>query len=232
MTIVLNLTGCSVKQVKVNNTINSVKQSQGSFETVSPSRDKFFINSNEGWKATYKPLGSYNEDMALYITKDGGKTWIKIANTEDKESTLPGGDKIGMSFISPTKGWITQETPQAGSLNLFRTLNGGVTWIEQKPQIPRKFQQSEFYTVPPLFFSTSEGILLTQTYVNNESGFLFYITKDGGEDWILMPENENGKYGEIKWNFKKDTLGNTYEVIYHNFIWTLVNGTWINKKDN
>lgn len=135
-----------------------------------------------------------------------------------------------MSFVSSTKGWITQETPQAGSLDLFKTLDGGVTWSEQKPQVPNELRNSVFTTIPPLFFSTSEGILLAQTYENEENGYLFYITQDGGENWALMPEKDNGVYGEIKWSFKKDAIVNTYEVTYHNSTWTLGDNTWVKKE--
>lgn len=72
--ISITLTGCSVNPGNSKNTSNLKLQTQNPFIAMSPSKDKFFINSNEGWRATYEPIGMFNEKMILYKTNDGGKT--------------------------------------------------------------------------------------------------------------------------------------------------------------
>lgn len=230
--IFLTLSGCSnsIINSKSNKTMTvhtEEQQPQKEYVPSIPSKTQFFINSDEGWKATYKFLGMSQENMILYRTKDGGKTWIEIANSTAQGSTLPGGTKSGMCFISSNRGWITTNSPSSGDIGLYTTMDGGVTWSKQNLQIPNKFKNSTIESFPPLFLSNSDGILLIFPYVNdsNSRDFLFYVTHDGGHSWLIT-NKDSGISNEIKWNLKKDNSG-SYEIIYHNSTWIFEGDTWV-----
>jgi hypothetical protein len=200
----------------------------------SPSPNRFFLNSVIGWKATYKYWGMFHEDMVLYRTKNGGKTWTVIANSKNKGSTLPGGAANGMSFISPVKGWITAYSPWEGSLHLYTTDDGGVTWHEQKPPVPKEFRYSDIISYAPLFFSNKDGLLFSKPYSEDDKqNILFYITHNGGQNWIPYVNKYIGTSGKIKWFFSRVDSKNN-KVIYNNYIWIFsggfYGGTWIKKQ--
>ncbi|HEX2927550.1 MAG TPA: hypothetical protein VHP38_15055 [Ruminiclostridium sp.] len=212
--IFIILTGCSGNHVTSNSEPKS--KVKNTYVTLSPSKERFFVNSNEGWKAAYTPKGMFSEEMILYKTKDGGKTWTEIADSKNKESTLPGGDKIGMSFVSLAKGWITVDTPWQGIVGLYMTSDGGVTWSQQKPHVPDEYQNSELHTVPPLFFSALKGVLLSFASEDNKRIPIFYITHDGGESWTPFTNKERGIFDGITCSIKSGTPEDIYEVAYEN----------------
>lgn len=211
---------------------NQKKAFVTSFVTHSPitsscmQKDLFFLNSAEGWKAYYEYIGMFREDMVLYRTKDGGRTWVEIADSKNIKSTLPGGVKTGMVFISSTKGWITSNAPWDGRVSLYTTLDGGITWSMEKIEVPNKFRKSaEIDSYPPLFFSPSIGILLTFPLSDNKE-YLFYITNNGGKSWIPIADRSCGVINGIKWNYKAAKIAT---VTYNNVEWTFETDTWVRK---
>lgn len=186
--------------------------------------DYFFINPTDGWKASYNFIGMFNEDMILYKTNNGGKTWDEIANS--KNNTLLIGDKTGIYFIDSNKGWITSNTPWEGIIGLYSTDDSGITWNKQNLNIPDNYKHSLINAYPPLFFSNLDGILLTfPASESTKQNFLFFVTNDGGKTWNSVLDRI-GKLGNMKWNFQNSASINNYEVTYNNTIWFFDNGNW------
>lgn len=150
----------------------------------------------------------------LYKTSDSGKTWNEISRTEDMDSTdpMPLTYKTGITFINSKTGWITTQLPKAGYLGLFKTTDGGLTWHDQKVDIPENNKSDSFLTSQPVFFSKKDGILIT--YQCDRSNYLVYVTHDGGENWAVI--TENAKDGNISWTI--DSV-NGLEVIYNKKFW-------------
>lgn len=173
-----------------------------------------FINSSEGWKADYMYIGMFNEEMVLYKTADGGKTWIKVSDSKASKG-LPSKAHSGFIFINSNIGWTTTQIPQSGYIGLFKTIDGGKTWNFEKLNIPIKFKEDMFMTDPPVFFSASDGILITNPVNSTE---LVFITHDGGETWTPF---ESGSDNNIL-HWKLEVSNNDYRrcvVTYKNEKW-------------
>lgn len=75
-----------------------------------------FINLQEGWIIS---------DQYIYKTKDGAQHWDRITT----DINLKGNIKF--TLVNSNVGWITrQDTSKWGSWHLYKTNDGGYTWLE------------------------------------------------------------------------------------------------------
>jgi photosystem II stability/assembly factor-like uncharacterized protein len=153
-----------------------------------------FLNARDGWMLANEVVMGDGEAVDIYRSTDGGDRWSEMASTtaDDESSGLPFmGDKVGLTFVNATTGWIAGTTVAFDSLYLFVTRDGGRTWRPQPlPQPPEVTSPWENWTEPPIFFTAQDGILpVFYTSVNPESyapvasPAVFYVTHDGGTTW-------------------------------------------------
>jgi len=196
-------------------------------EPVSQREETFFLNDQLGWKAEYSFYGMFREDMTLYKTADGGKTWTELSNSDKPESSLPGGVKSGIVFSSEKKGWITTNAPWQGKIGLYTTNDGGYSWKEQPMDVPAKFKESQLYVYPPLFVTADDGVLVTKPEQNSS---LIYLTDNGGQKWIPVVDKKKGSQYGISWSLSSDGI---YSIVKDKTTRTLStsgSGVWIIEK--
>jgi photosystem II stability/assembly factor-like uncharacterized protein len=144
----------------------------------------FFLNAKVGWLIL--DSGAAAGQMALEIlrTSDGGTSWKLISISSDKAgpSALPYiGDKTGFSFVNETTGWATGYTHQDKFTWLYVTHDGGATWRHQ--DLPLPAQASQVTTMPPRFFSATDGLLPVFISSRASETMTLYATHDGGASW-------------------------------------------------
>jgi photosystem II stability/assembly factor-like uncharacterized protein len=154
-----------------------------------------FINARDGWMLANEVARMGSEEVDIYRSTDGGKTWSKVASTtvDNERSGLPFiGDKVGITFLNVTTGWITGTTNVFNSLYLYVTHDGGRTWRQQKLSLPPQVTSPwDNWTKPPRFFTARDGILPVfygsfnpRSYSPVASPGVFYVTHDGGTTWM------------------------------------------------
>ncbi len=67
----------------------------------------------------------FNGDQ-LYVTHDAAQTWTIIA-----PDILFGPSFMTMDFVDPSTGWITTSDPTTFAISLYKTTDGGATWLPQ-----------------------------------------------------------------------------------------------------
>lgn len=178
-----------------------------------------YLTATEGWKAERNAEGMFKESTTLYKTEDGGKKWNKLTSTEDENATIPFDSKTGIIFIDSHNGWITTQIPQNAYIGLFRTTDGGVTWMQQELTIPEKYSTSEFTTYPPVFFTARDGLLLSYAF-DDQPKQLVYATHDGGATWTQIDEKGDSTF---QWSYtEKEDVGQAsgWTITYENKTWT------------
>ena len=128
----------------------------------------FFLDSKHGWMA-----GS--ADTTILATQDGGLSWnpqyIPTGNISNP-------DYRDIYFTDSEKGWVVD-----GYGNIFRTQNGGHTWVLQSSPITAAWRKICFQD------STTGWIL-------GEQGQLLF-TQEGGNLWYLTSTSFNSTFKDI-----------------------------------
>jgi photosystem II stability/assembly factor-like uncharacterized protein len=146
----------------------------------------FFLNARVGWFMLAKGAATGNEWVVDVLrTSDGGASWKRISvtsYTRASPSPLPfEGNNWGISFVNETTGWATSFTDRENFAWLYVTHDGGTTWRHQN--IPLPAQASQVTTMPPSFFSATNGLLSTIVPSRAGATMTIYVTHDGGVSW-------------------------------------------------
>jgi len=148
-----------------------------------------FVDAQNGWVISSLGGGAAgSQAVDIFHTTDGGKTWVRVTHISPTNSsnsgTLPlGGDKSGFSFVNASTGWAAGFTPVDNFVWLYVTHDSGVTWQHQTLPFPSNIKTAQVATMPPTFFTATDGILLATLETPNGSSSYFYVTYDGGLTW-------------------------------------------------
>jgi photosystem II stability/assembly factor-like uncharacterized protein len=86
--------------------------------------------------------------------------------------------------VNDTTGWVSGTIPESDTVWLYMTHDGGSTWQSQSLSLPSKTKGAQITTLPPRFFSSSDGILPVMFLApDGTSTADFYQTTDGGATW-------------------------------------------------
>lgn len=140
-----------------------------------------FVDAQHGWVlSSFGGGAAGSQAVDLFRSSDGGQTWNIVARA-------PGafpfhGIKSGMSWISPTTGWVTGFIAIPNTALLYRTQDAGVSWQQQSLPLPSL--QGGITTQPPVFFSATEGLLPVTFASAQGQNLVVYATHDGGNTWV------------------------------------------------
>src|SRR5215216_113233 len=146
-----------------------------------------FLDDRNGFALAGLPIGMQKHPVSIYQTSDGGATWtLKFAHDPNGPTNgLPlSGYKNGMILQDTSRGWIGGESPVSGSVYIFRTNNGGVTWAQQPMAIPAGYEMGYVVSTTPIFFGANDAILpVWMGSAVGQRDLFLYVTHDGGTTW-------------------------------------------------
>ncbi|MGB9721535.1 MAG: WD40/YVTN/BNR-like repeat-containing protein, partial [bacterium] len=147
-----------------------------------------FTDINNGWVSVQWYVARNRQQYQGYVLKttDGGAHWTPIPipyHTQPEYSTQP--CLHGLFFLNSQVGWLTgcelnpaQPPPQ--NAVLFKTTDGGITWLDYTGRLPPEIQIEEG-TTGIHFIDAMKGFLGSRS--NDFAGHLV-VTTDGGESWF------------------------------------------------
>ena len=148
-----------------------------------------FINEANGFVLSGLPSGMHKHAVDLYQTTDGGATWVRKYTNNPLDpsagTSLPfGGNKTGMTWRDTLRGWVSGESPATGSVYLYRTNDGGTTWVQQALPLPAGYGFASITSGTPKFFNANDGVLpVWMTLDVGQRDLFIYVTRDGGNTW-------------------------------------------------
>jgi len=134
----------------------------------------FALDANTEWQLCLGGVAAGSSEKYLFHTTNGGAAWTLISRTtlgnptpEAGVGDLPNGNGVvQILFLDATHGWMGLNSP---GVNLFRSQDGGVTWVEVAVIPPG---------VPVTSISFTDA--MNGTVVTPEGT---WTTSDGGVTW-------------------------------------------------
>lgn len=187
------------------------------------------VNENVVWADGYDGLNALGPCQDFTKTIDGGATWTA--------NTIPGqeGLKFSMIFaLDADTAWACMYAASTGGTQgIFKTTNGGNTWVYQSTAA---FDPSSSVSFPDCvhFFDANNGWCLGDP---RDGYFEIYTTTDGGNLWnrvpsASIPAPQSGEFGVVGYYTAiGDTLwfgtnqGRVYKSIDKGYTWTVATTT-------
>lgn len=144
-----------------------------------------FADPQHGWiEVLTAGMGALQAQ--LFATADGGQTWSLVSSTGPNPGQMPFGNDL--TFTNATTGYLTGAPRAAGGPNqrtwLYRTTDGGRTWVHQSLPYPADLTTGSVGVEKPVFFG-QQGFLPVVVHTHSGSVSLLYLTTDGGQNWTL-----------------------------------------------
>ena len=150
-----------------------------------------FVNEMDGWILADLGVGAGSMAISVFHTQDGGETWQRAytndPNLEGAGDTLPlGGIKGVMLPLNDQTAWVGGVVYATGTIYLFRTDDGGKTWVQVELPLPTLPPESELAVEDIHFVSAEQGVIKLRV-ASNTTQIILYATEDGGNTWSLLP---------------------------------------------
>lgn len=147
-----------------------------------------FINTSTGFILVGRGAAAGSSAVDVYSSVDGGLTWVPVyvmqPGAGEGVNSLPfSGQKSGISFLDSLHGWVGGNIPMEGYFYLYASNDGGHVWAKQDVSLPAGYETAMTEVGIAEFFSSTDGILPVRLMANN-SGYVFYRTRNSGVDWI------------------------------------------------
>ena len=128
-------------------------------------------------------------DKRVYRTRDGGRTWQLMSEVRGEKHGYWSFYPSGMTFCSPTEGWISGSYHGEPSVPFLHTRDGGKTWEVQELPIPDALADGYGNTQPPVFFGKErqQGVLTARLVNNGKEENAAFFTHDAGVSWHCRP---------------------------------------------
>ncbi len=155
-----------------------------------------FVDENNGYALFGMGAAAGSMGVSVWTTSNGGGDYNRVFFHEPGfEYTLPfSGIKNGISFRDAENGWVGGSVPMDGIIWLYRSVDGGFSWAEQKVDLPTGYENYQTSTDAPIFFDGGLATLPVQLF-GEKSGLVFYQSQDGGETWTpTLPIGVRGLY--------------------------------------
>lgn len=152
----------------------------------------YFIDETDGFL--------FGQKGNLIRTQNGGEAWGNLISDRDFSFHSMQFINDQMGFVSATDSKV--EGPDGYGGSLFKTFDGGETWIKSS-------EFNDFVPVHFFFFNENEGIAsMRETFFTNQLLNKFLArTSDGGQSWTPIDAVPASGLGNYKLSMNDDGFG-------------------------
>ena len=152
-----------------------------------------FVDTQNGRALADRGARAGEQAVELFQSADGGVTWTSVFHNDPSQpgssDSLPlEGIKNGMTFSDANNGWVTSSVPADGQVYLYRTQDGGVTWLQQSVALPAGYEAYQYLAQAPVFFG-KVGFLPLMIRMPEMTALTIFSTQDGGLTWSGDPSS-------------------------------------------
>lgn len=134
---------------------------------------------NQIWILLTSDPGAGLMTKKLYLSDNELQSFSLVSDVSDKVD----GYVSGVTFADAQHGWIAASYHGSVTVPLYRTTDGGKSWVLQHIDIPEGFKYGN--VSPPQFDAADSkiGSLAIEFVSDAETRTFIYTTKDTGEHW-------------------------------------------------
>ena len=153
--------------------------------------DLNFIDADNGWVLADLGAGAGSNAVAIYQTTNGGDRWeqtyINDPHDPHAADSLPlGGIKSDLVALDRKTAWVTGVIYAPGEAYLYRTDDGGHTWIQVPLTLPEGTQNDEVsIDRDQMKFVSPEDGYLALRMSGDSTQTAVYVTQDAGKTWAV-----------------------------------------------
>jgi len=151
-----------------------------------------FLDTSNGWAMAGLGVGAGSHAIAIFQTVDGGATWTQVfvndPNNPSASTDIPLGGLKGVLYARDMQtAWVGGIVYSNSTLYLYRTDDGGHTWVQVQAELPSEAQQAQVNVEEIQFLTPADGFLTLS--FTSEAGLTraLYVTHDSGNTWTLTP---------------------------------------------
>lgn len=166
------------------------------FDTPFSGGSLHFVDENNGWMMADLGVGAGSMAVSVFKTSDGGAGWERVfsndPNIEGAGDSLPlGGIKNFVLPLDENTAWVGGVIYAPGETYLYRSSDGGKSWVNVRVPLPEGSSESELSVVAIEFITATDGLLAIRK-MSESPEFLLYQTADGGDTWEALDVEFNG----------------------------------------
>ena len=157
------------------------------------------INTDEGYILSDMGVGAGSQYVSIYYTSNGGQTWDLRFEHEPADSDDHGlptsGTKSHFVFLSVNNGLVGGSAPIPGSVYLYRTKDGGVSWFQSECEGLPVDENQETSVEDIIRIDSNSAILPVRSYLADGSTATYFCSStDAGESWQYIGMLENVEF--------------------------------------
>jgi len=175
---------------------NSSGKAWQTYNLVFPCGNMAFINAQEGMIVSDMGVGAGSQYVSIYTTSDGGATWTEVFKHDpasiDDHGLPTSGIKSSFALLDNNIALIGGSRPMAGSLYLFRTVDGGISWNEVVCDGLPDAENSELDPLDILRISATDVIVPVRSFSENgQMSTHFCVSTNSGESFKYLSTLQN-----------------------------------------
>lgn len=157
------------------------------------------LNANEGYILSDEGVAAGSQYVSIYHTTDGGQSWeLRFEHdpaSPDDHGLPTGGTKNYFGFLSSDIGLVGGSVPVPGSVYLFRTSDGGTSWIPSECQGLPLDENMETSVDKVVRINPTTAVLPVRSYLANGNSVTYFCsTTDAAESWQYVGMLENVEF--------------------------------------
>lgn len=144
-----------------------------------------FNGEKNGYLVLTSGVTMNHQDLRIYLTDDGGKTWREIGNPYDVHISV----LTGAGFASDQVGFISYRYYEDAGPDIWWTKDGGETWKKLVVELPAVYRSADCRFTPgsPVFHGKEGVYPITVTTCDETLETVIYLeTHDGGLTWTFQ----------------------------------------------
>ncbi|RDY26271.1 exo-alpha-sialidase [Romboutsia weinsteinii] len=140
-----------------------------------------FSSEDVGYFAFTTDVAMGTQYNYIYTTKDGGKTWSEIGNTNEVYHRVV----TGIGFLDDKVGFVGFRYESDNNPTVYRTDDAGDTWNKIEVHLPYEYA-SDYATPLSPKFKDDIGILPVKLRDNDK--IINFVSKDKGLTWVYSED--------------------------------------------